>query len=407
MKGINPETVTASPPLSALHKRWLLTALSYAGFLVGMNLLLSITWSAPIHLRWMLAALAFCIYVLAVLWKALPLNYRVEDGYFFPYFGAGNIISLLRAGFLAALAGFLIAPPPAGWLAWLPGIFYISNGVADLFDGYLARRSRQVTKMGERLDMSLDGFGVLFAAILLYSYGTLPSWILLVGAARFLFLAVAKLREAFGKPVYPLSSSSLRRALAGAQMGYLGAALLPVFTPPATVWAGAFFSFPFLLHFGWDILISCGFQYHGGNHAWLLQRFDPQLGTIRRLLFDWLPLGLRVFIGFLVATQFLNWSISPPAFLTVHTPLGSTQTQFQLLLLFYTLGALSTVLGMAGRGGAALLLIGVGLQQGILPLGWQGTVLLFAACVLFFLGSGRASLWKPEERLIWQRWGET
>ncbi len=394
-----------SGKLGALQRRWALTLLTFAGFLWAMNALLASDWSASLRWGWTLAAGAFCVYVLIVLWKALPYNYRLEDGYFFPYFGAGNLMSLLRAWFLAALAGFLVAPIPKDWLAWLPGVLYILNGLADLFDGYLARRARQVTAMGERLDMSLDGLGVLFASLLLYRYGTLPAWILLVGAARFLFLAVAKLRQWLAKPVYDLPPSSLRRALAGAQMGFLGGALLPVFTPPATVWAGTFFSLPFLVHFGRDVLWMCGVISEAKPLANGLSPLNRLIALGRGWLFEWLPLGVRLGAAGVLLVQGGQWFHSLPPFLVAQTPLGTSQTQFQLILAFYALGFVSATLGLVGRGGAASLLIGVGLQQGILPLGWQGVTLLFSAALLFFLGSGRASLWKPEERWIRQRWG--
>ncbi len=403
---MKPGGAAQSDAMRALVRRWVLTLLTFLAFLAAMNTLLAANWSAPIRWSWTMAAAAFCAYVLATLWKALPFNYRIDDGYFFPFFGAGNLLSLMRGGFLAALAGFLVSPQPTAWLAWMPGILYILNGIADLLDGYLARRAHQVTAMGERLDMSLDGLGVLFASLLLYRYGTLPMWILLVGTARFIFLLVTNIRHKLAKPVYELPPSPLRRALAGAQMGYLGAALLPVFSPPATIWAGAFFSFPFLVHFGRDLLWSCGVL----SETSRLRTFSPALTRHLRVakgwLFEWLPVGLRLLIAAAVIAQSLAWLGSPPSFLAAWTPLGSAQAQFYLMLVFYALGWVSVVFGVVSRAGAALVLIGVGLQQGILPLGWAAIGVLVAACGVFFLGSGKASLWKPEERLIRRRWGE-
>lgn len=399
-------TVARPSQMNALYWRWALTLLTFGGFLWAMNAILAGSWNASIRLGWTLASGAFCAYVLSILWKALPFNYRIEDGVFFSHFGTGNLVSLLRGWFLAALAGFLFIPSPTGWSAWLPGILYILNGIADLFDGYFARLSRQVTVMGERLDISLDGFGVLFASLLLYRYGTLPSWILFVGTARYLFLFVAKLREQFGKPVYELPPSTLRRALAGVQMGYLGAVLLPVFDPPATNWVGAFFSFPFLINFGHDLLWMCGIRLNRIAFQWLPLPLGRLVTLGKRWLLDWLPLGLRLLTGFAISKQLWDWFHSPPILLSVWTPLGSDQTQFRLMLVFYAIGLISLVVGFVGRGGAVLLLIGVGLQQGILPLGWPVIGILVAACVLLFLGSGSAAIWKPEERLIRHRWGE-
>ncbi|MFN3308308.1 MAG: CDP-alcohol phosphatidyltransferase family protein [Anaerolineales bacterium] len=399
---MNRKTEAALLRIRALRKRWVLTLLTFGSSLWAMNILLAGGWSAAVRWSWTIAAAIFCLYVLAVLWKALPYNYRLEDGAFLPYFGSGNLVSLLRAWFLAALAGFLIAPLPSGILTWLPGLLYIFNGIADLLDGYLARRAHQVTAMGERLDMSLDGFGVLFASLLLYRYGKLPVWILLVGIARFLFLLVVKLREKQGKPVYDLPPSDLRRALAGVQMGFLGGALLPVFTPPATIWAGAIFSLPFLLHFGRDLLWMAGIC-HYRMASTLSSRL---ISAGKHLLLNWLPIVLRLILGVLVSQQLWDWLNSPPSFLSAWTPLGSAQTQYDLMLVFYALGLPSVVLGLVGRGGAALLLIGVGLQQGILPLGWADFITLASASLMLFLGSGLVALWSPEEWLIHHRLGE-
>ncbi|MCX8062264.1 MAG: CDP-alcohol phosphatidyltransferase family protein [Anaerolineales bacterium] len=395
---MNQKTDAAAEQMGALHKRWLLTLITFGLFLWGMNLILAIDWSTPIRWSWTMVAGVFCAYVLAVLWKALPLNYRVEDGVFFPYFGMGNLVSLFRGWLLAALAGFIIAPQPSGWLAWLPGILYISNGIADLFDGYLARRSHQVTVMGARLDMSLDGLGVLFASLLLYRYGVLPSWILIVGMARFIFLFIAKLREKLGKPVYELPSSDLRRAFAGAQMGFLGAVLLPVFTPPSTIWAGAFFSFPFLLNFGRDLLWMCGIQLDFAVFQRALLPFGELTTQLKSWFFDWLPFGLRLGVGYAVSKQLWDWLSTSPQFPVAWTPLGSAQTHYQWMLLFYGIGLVSVVLGLIGRAGAACLLIGVGLQQGILPFGGLGMGILVIACLLSLfrqwcgidLGAGRS-----------------
>lgn len=392
--------------IAALQRRWALTLLTFVSFLWVMNFFLAQNWGMPTRWSWTLAAGAFCAYVLTVLWKALPYNYRLEDGVFFHSFGTANLLSLLRGWFLGALAGFILTPLPGGWIAWLPGILYILNGIADFFDGYFARRSHQVTVMGERLDLSLDGLGVLFASLLLYRYGTLPFWILLVGAARFIFLFTTWLREKFGKAVYNLPPSPLRRALAGAQMGFLGAALLPVFKPPATIWAGAFFSFLFLLNFGRDLLWICGIRFESLASQGVIQAMKGLTGPAKRWLMDWLPLGLRLLIGVALGQALWDWFSTSPSFITAWTPLGSAQTQFQLMRIFYLFGTLSTVLGLVGRGGAALLLIGVGLQQEILPLGWLGKSILIAACLLLFSGSGRAALWQPEEHLIRHRWGE-
>jgi CDP-diacylglycerol--glycerol-3-phosphate 3-phosphatidyltransferase len=121
--------------------------------------------------------------------------------------------------------------------------------VIDCFDGYLARLHNEVTRLGAMMDMSLDGLGMLIGVLLLIQFGQVPALILLVGLARYLFLLGIWIRRRIGKPIYELPENPLRRQFAGAQMGFIGVILFPVFSPPGTYLAAMLFALPFFLGF--------------------------------------------------------------------------------------------------------------------------------------------------------------
>lgn len=387
-------------PLRSLKFQWSLLSVSVAVYLLLFSGLLTLWWDERVVLPWSLATGAVCIYLLAVLWFALPENHRHGETTLLPGLGAGSLLTLARGILFSALAGFAVSPLPPGALVWFPGCIYIVAGIADLFDGYLARRGNHVTRLGERLDMTLDGVGVLLAAWLLYHYQKLPWWILLVGAARYVFIILEWILTRLGKPTRPLPSSRSRRGFAGAVMGFLGAALLPVFTPPITVWVGVLFVTPFLFGFVRDIFIMSGVIPLPPEDS------RPSSSMVYPLLFRGLPVFLRGLLLVLAVVRLNTWRLSLPEFLTIVTPLGTAQAHFVWVVVFYLLGSSLLVLGVIGRLGGMILLIAVGLQYAILPLGKLEAGILLCASGIFFLGSGAFSLWQPEQRLIERRLGE-
>lgn len=243
--------------LSAIQ--WLGLALFNALFLTGIYVLLRLGGQPDQALRWLLLSGGASCYFLYRSLRWLPLNHLIDGEELLPSLGVGNIVTILRGMLIAGLAGFLFLPEPqAGGVVWIPGMLYTFACIADLLDGYLARRRRQPTRLGERLDLFLDGYGVLFASVLLFRYGLVPGWYLLAGGARYLFLAGTWLRRRQGKPVHELPPNPARRPLAGAQMGFMVAALFPVLGPPITMSAAVLFGIPFLVNFTLDWLAVSG-----------------------------------------------------------------------------------------------------------------------------------------------------
>jgi CDP-diacylglycerol--glycerol-3-phosphate 3-phosphatidyltransferase len=246
-------------PLRRLRTQWTWVAIVAALTTATGAAFLRQWWEAPSTLGWSLASMALCSYFLIFSWRNLSSNHRPGEKVLLPSLGAGNLLTLGRAGLFGALAGFLVLPRPEGFLTWAPGSIYILAGIVDILDGTLARRQNHVTLLGEKLDMSLDGLGVLLASGLVVKFGLAPGWYLLVGLARYLFLAGLGILTILHIPTYPLKSNPLRRLLAGLQMGFMGAVLIPVFSPAFTSLAAIFFAAPFLINFIYDWLVASGF----------------------------------------------------------------------------------------------------------------------------------------------------
>jgi CDP-diacylglycerol--glycerol-3-phosphate 3-phosphatidyltransferase len=388
--------------LARLRLRWwgmfTISGLVLAG---GFFFLVS-TWSgnaaSRYAVRWLALSAAVLAYQLWVLWRGLPANQRAGEPELLPSLGPGNSMTLARGVLVACLAGFLLLPRPAGWLAWIPGLLYLLADIADLLDGYLARLSRHVTRLGELLDMSFDGLGVLVAALLAVRYGQAPAWYLAIALARYLFLGGLWLRRRWGRPVYDLPLSVSRRLFAGLQMGFLAFVLMPVFSPPATFIAAGLFAFPFLARFLGDWLLVSG--------APAIQ--TTALGQLLQPLQRWAPVGLRILVVALAAgpasQRFLDFSQQASFYAAQGLPApnllvglqGAAEALVVLLVLF----------GVGGRAAAILGLSLAAINQAIAGPTLTQAILMATYAAILFAGTGPLSLWTPEDKLIFRPLGE-
>jgi len=372
--------------LNRLRLSWGVFALCSLAFLAGGFFILSAGWSQDYAARWLILPIPAVAYLLFVLARNLDANHRPSEERLLASLGWGNSLTLSRGLFVAGLLGFLVLPKPPGWLVWIPGILYVLSDVADFLDGYLARLTNHTTRLGEILDMSFDGIGVLAAVLLGVKYGQIPAWYVLIGFSRYLFIGGQWLRERLGKPIYGLPSSLRRRGFAGVMMGFLAAALLPVFSPPGLHIAAALFGLPLLIGFGWDWLIASG----------VIQP-DNRSSTLKNAMFTrWLLPAVRLAILALNLIILFQWfgqlsGLNP-------TPSG--------LVILNMLVVAAIVLGFAPRVIAILGLCFLGLFQTYASLTTMQITLAGAYTVILFLGSGPYSLWTPEESLISQRAGE-
>lgn len=140
--------------------------------------------------------------------------------------GLCNTITSIRAAMVALLSGAIIAPDPQIWLVFsIACVAFALDGC----DGWFARRSGLTSTFGARFDMEIDALiGAVLAMILLAS-GMVGTEILLLGFARYAFVAASffapKLRSA-------LPESLRRKTICVIQIATLIVLLCPL-TPIA------------------------------------------------------------------------------------------------------------------------------------------------------------------------------
>jgi CDP-diacylglycerol---glycerol-3-phosphate 3-phosphatidyltransferase len=203
---------------------------------------------------WLAAAVPVWLFMVGVLrWV------RRSEGQTSPL-GLATALTLARAWMIAALAGFVLVPPRSGVLAWMPAVLYTTAALFDLVDGYVARKLRQESVVGARLDVITDALGLIIGPLAAIALGRLPPWYLLVGATYYLFHFSLWWRQWRGLPSFPhlVKRSLYTRMYAGYQMGLVATTLFPVLGPPGTTIAATMFMVPPLALFLRDYLVTTG-----------------------------------------------------------------------------------------------------------------------------------------------------
>jgi CDP-diacylglycerol--glycerol-3-phosphate 3-phosphatidyltransferase len=173
--------------------------------------------------------------------------------------GVATGVTLGRGWLYAGVAGFLFVVPPTGsvW-RWVPVAWYGAGAALDWVDGVFAKTVGRRSELGSKLDMAFDTVGFLVAPLVGVAWGRLPVWYLSISAARYLFKAGRGWRRARGRPVYGLPPSRVRRPLAGLQMAFITAALLPIVPVSVVYPTAAVVVAPSLLVFVRDFLVVTG-----------------------------------------------------------------------------------------------------------------------------------------------------
>jgi CDP-diacylglycerol--glycerol-3-phosphate 3-phosphatidyltransferase len=346
-------------------------------------------WTGEEHVLWTCISAGVIAYQLGFLWKNLPANHaQGESEQRFGRLGLANWITTIRAALLALLTGFIFLPWPEGPARWAPGGLYLTASILDFMDGWAARVTHQTSRLGEMLDLHWDGFGMLVAGLLLVLYGQAPVFYVLVGLARYLFLGGMWLREKRGVPNHPMQPSTARRALAGAQMGFVAVVLLPVFKPPVTSVAATLFMLPLLAGFLRDWLVVSGVVH--------VRPGIPVMKARQTKVWKWMRTTIPILFRF--STTMLLASALIREMQAVEPQLG--------LLLASGAGLLLIGLGVLGRTAALMVMLMCGfVLRSSVSEGLYWAILLSGAGVLL-AGTGRYSLWKPEEWLITHKAGE-
>jgi CDP-diacylglycerol--glycerol-3-phosphate 3-phosphatidyltransferase len=322
--------------------------------------------------RWLLLPTLGMLYIFWFLRRYLGENHTPEQA-LLPSLGWGNALTLSRAVIVACLSGFLLLPQPGGGWAWGVGLLYTLATLLDFFDGYVARITGHASALGARLDMEFDSWGLLLAALLAVKYGQAPGWYVLVGLARYLFLAGMALRTRRGLVNYPLATNTSRRLFAGMQLGLSFVLLWPLYEPPVTHWAATLISLPHLLGFAKDWLLTCGWLKPGIGASW-----QTRIAVAAK----WLPLSFRL------AAAAMMLALLPGL------PPGWAVWGGGVSVLI-ALGIAPRLAALAGLFAA-----------GLLPANGQAAMLMVFYAAILYLGGGLGVLWQPEARLFAQRVGE-
>ena len=320
--------------------------------------------------------------------RVLRQNHHPNSDQLYPDLGPANLLTIYRGLAYAWMAGFLLLPRPGGPMDWLPALLYVAASVTDVFDGYVARKTDRVSRLGETLDMEFDGLGVLVACMLAVQYGQLPLVFLLVGLARPLFVGGMLLRTRKGLPNHPMTESNQRRIIAGLLMIFLSTVLWPIFKPPETYVVGAVFGGAVTLSFVRDWLVTIGWI-RPDNPTYRIWRARLKMWSLL-----WLPVGLRILAAGLVSLLVMNLFSGAS-----HLPAAASL----FIALVGALGGLAVLLGLATRSASGLVSLASYVDYAFGGQPALGLPLLFISSLLIVLGSGHFTLWIPEER--WLRIG--
>ncbi len=360
--------------LIRLQKQWLKWSMIVFSIWVLTAAALAMIFNLTNGIFWGGISLVIIIWQNIGFYQKLTKNRKNDSSPLIAYIGIANWITLTRGVLIAFLSGFILMVKPDNWILWVPAILYLVASILDYLDGIVARITNSGTLLGADLDIDMDGLGVIVASLVAIHYGQIPLVYLLVGIARYLFLIGISIRRKRGLVVKSLPASPYRRGLAGAQMGFLVAVLFPVFKPPATSIAAIFFMTPFLISFLMDWLSVSNFKNLSKIHAKWLQN---------------LPLLWR-FSMIIWAIMFIYNGLN--------FPVNATIILFLLALL--------SISGIASRSAAFGSMIWSGFVLRQQPENVWFWILLIISSLIFLSGSGRYSIWKPEDLILYHRFGE-
>lgn len=169
--------------------------------------------------------------------------------------GRGALVAVfigvvLGAGDLRSLSGGVVSL--SGQTRWLLGGIFVIAGLLDAVDGTLARRLDAVSELGSRIDAEVDGSLTLIGATTVVLIGSASPLFLLVGLARYLFVAGLLLIRSLGQATTPLHPNRFRAPLSAVVLVAIVLALLPPTPMVLTRWVTLLVAIPFLLNFAWD-----------------------------------------------------------------------------------------------------------------------------------------------------------
>lgn len=146
------------------------------------------------------------------------------------HFGRANQVTLSRSVLVVVLFGLL---GESGDVRVMWSAFFIAAvaGATDALDGWLARRTGTASDFGARFDMETDAALIAVLALLAWYWERAGLWVLLAGAARYVFvLGICCCRWMRAE----LPPSLRRKVVCVVQVVALVACLAPILTPMAS-----------------------------------------------------------------------------------------------------------------------------------------------------------------------------
>ncbi|MBM9595385.1 CDP-alcohol phosphatidyltransferase family protein [Rhodobacteraceae bacterium MCCB 386] len=176
--------------------------------------------------------------------------------------GLCNVVTHFRST-LVALAAAPLAVPAAFHaqerLAWTALSIAVVALALDGFDGWLARRSGLSSDFGARFDVEVDAALALILALLVWQADKVGPWIMVLGLARYAFVAGVGLVTWLRAPLPPRLR---RKVICVVQLGALIALLAPPVQPPFAQLLASVAALLLVWSFSMDI-------------AWLWRRRNP------------------------------------------------------------------------------------------------------------------------------------
>ncbi|WP_044351593.1 CDP-diacylglycerol--glycerol-3-phosphate 3-phosphatidyltransferase [Dethiosulfatarculus sandiegensis] len=93
-----------------------------------------------------------------------------------------NVLTLLRMGSIPILVAFMYMEGP-NW-AMATAILFVVSGLTDLLDGWLARKMKKVSIMGQYLDPLADKLLVASMLVMLVATGRVWAWVAIIILCR-------------------------------------------------------------------------------------------------------------------------------------------------------------------------------------------------------------------------------
>jgi phosphatidylglycerophosphate synthase len=379
------------PALDRLRRQWTYHAGGCGAFVACVVGALAIGSSPRVAIRWGIPTVIVLACFFFRLVRSLSLNHPPDaPERLHSSLGIANFLTIVRAVLVASLGGFLFLAPVVAWETawdWLPGMVYLTAVAMDYADGYLARITYRVTRLGEFLDTQVDALGLLLAGLILVFRAKAPLPYLWVGLGYYVLQAAIRLRSVAGRPVGRVAPRPDARWAAGCEMVYAALALLPVFKPEATRPAAWVMTLAMGISLGMDWRIVCG---HAPESGRARSRMQDQCWKV---LGGGLPLALRFAI---TAVLILTCCASP------NDPLGDIPWPIRSAAL---VSGVLCALGVAARAAAVLLSLICALW--LIPTlpGSVASFTLMASIALMLTGAGHPRMWQPEDRFLMKKRG--